>query len=146
MRDPNDACALRNRYRLNEVHPDLPVEIPFGSEDRLHFSIRINQTNFIILAAQVHVGLHVDQLRIDLRRHFRDDFSIGVPCRDRQIPSCWAFIDVVPVLGWVLGKDNRESGPVRRLFAGGRVVHVKNDIRAFRHELCRLEQTEVLRA
>src|SRR5206468_11062115 len=56
MRDADDACSFRNLYRLYKINTDLPVEIPLGLEDRFHFSIGVNQTNFIVLAAQVHVG------------------------------------------------------------------------------------------
>ena len=90
--------------------------------------------------------MHIDQLRIHLRRHLRHDFSIAVAGRNGQIGSRGTFIHKIAVFRRFLGEDKRQLGPVRRLFSRCRVMHVENDVGPFGNELRGLKQTEVLRA
>jgi hypothetical protein len=94
----------------------------------------------------MHMRLHIHQLGIGLSCHFRHDLSITVTGGNCQIGSRGTFIYKVPVLWRILGKDQREAGPVRGLLSRSRVVHVEDDVGTFRYKLRGLIQVEILRA
>ena len=73
----NPSCQLKSHFALKIVS-----DLPDG----------IDQANFVVVAPQMHVRLHVDQLRVGLRGHFGHDFRVAVAGRNGEIravgPSC----------------------------------------------------------
>ncbi len=82
---PTMRVPLGIAQRLLQVESELPVEIPFRFENRLGRARGIDEAHFVVLAAQVHVRLHVDQLRVGRRRHFGHDFLVARAGRNGEI-------------------------------------------------------------
>ena len=127
----NPSCQLKSHFALKIVS-----DLPDGKIE----------THFVVLAAQMHVRLEIDQLRVGRRRHLRHDLGIAVARRDGEVAGGGAVVREVAQPGRLLREDQTQLGPVGRLFADRGVVHAEDDVRSLRHELRRVEHAEILRA
>src|SRR5690349_22255488 len=95
MRDTDDSCSFRQGNWAGVLEALLPVEIPLAFEYSLNFAGGKDQPQFIVLAAQVHMGLYVNQARIIGRdSHFLYDLSVRITRRNHKVARGWVERDI----------------------------------------------------
>ncbi len=74
------------------------------------------------------MGLDVDQLHVDIRRHLGHDFGMAIAGRDREIRRRGAIVHEIAKRRRLLCKHQADARAVRCRLANRRVVQVEDKV------------------